>query len=206
MLHLVRLHHAAVLVRFRHALVLGGLLLASGCATLQQLGALRNVDFDLRGVSDVRLAGIDFTRVRSFSDLSLGDAAALATAVADRNLPLDLQLDVVAVNPEDNYADARLVEMAWTLFLEDRETVSGILDREMVLPRGEPTDVPVRVGLNLVEFYEGNARDLFELAQSLAGVGGQPKEVMVEVLPTVQTSLGPIRYPEPLRLRHTVGG
>ena len=183
-----------------------GVAFLSGCATLQQLGALQNVDFDLRGVSDVRLAGVDFTRVRSFSDLSFSDAAALASAVASQDLPLDLQLDVVAMNPADNYADARLVEMAWTLFLEDRETVSGILDREMVLPRGTPTAVPVRVGLNLVEFYEGNARDLFELASSLAGVGGEPKEVMVEVLPTVQTSLGPIRYPEPLRLRYTAGG
>lgn len=190
----------------RSAGTLLGLALLSGCATLQQFGALRNVDFDLSGVSDVRMAGIDVSRVRSFTDLSLADAAALATAVANRDLPLDLQLDVVAVNPADNYADARLVEMAWTLFLEDRETVSGIVDREVVLPRGQPTDVPVRVGLNLVEFYEGNARDLFELASSLAGVGGQPKEVMVEVLPTVQTSLGPIRYPEPLRLRRTVGG
>lgn len=180
--------------------------LLSGCATLQQLGALQNVDFDLRGVSNVRLAGIDFSRVRSFSDLSFSDAAALASAVSNRDLPLDLQLDVVAVNPSDNYADARLVEMAWTLFLEDRETVSGMVDREVLLPRGEPTDVPVRVELNLVEFYEGNARDLFELARSLAGAGGEPKEVMVEVLPTVQTSLGPIRYPEPLRLRRTVGG
>ncbi len=190
----------------RKASRLVGLALLSGCATLQQLGALRNVDFDLRGVSEVRLAGVDFTRVRSFGDLSFSDAAALASAVSNRNLPLDLQLDVVAVNPTDNYADARLVEMAWTLFLEDRETVSGILDREVVLPRGAPTDVPVSVGLNLVEFYEGNARDLFEIASSLAGVGGDPKEVMVEVLPTVQTSLGPIRYPEPLRLRYTVGG
>jgi len=194
------------LTTLRNATPFVALTLLSGCATLQQLGALQNVDFDLRGVSDVRLAGVDFARVRSFSDLSFADAASLTAAVANRDLPLDLQLDVVAVNPADNYADARLVEMAWTLFLEDRETVSGILDREIVLPRGAPTEVPVRVGLNLVEFYEGNARDLFELASSLAGVGGEPKDVMVEVLPTVQTSLGPIRYPEPLRLRYTVGG
>lgn len=178
----------------------------TACATLQQLTALQRVDFTLQGVSDVRLAGVDFTRVRSFSDLSLSDAAALAAAVQDRDLPLSLQLDVQGLNPVDNNADARLVEMDWTLFLEDRETVSGVLDREIVLPRGEPTPVPVGVELNLVEFYEGNAQDLFELGLSLAGMGGEPKEVAVEVLPTVQTSLGPIRYPEPMRLSRMVGG
>ncbi|MDX1495501.1 MAG: hypothetical protein R3253_15645, partial [Longimicrobiales bacterium] len=190
----------------RMALACVALVSLSGCATLQQIGALQNVDFMLQGVSDVRLAGVDFTRVRSFSDLSFADAARLASAVQNRDLPLELQLDVVATNPEDNYADARLVQMDWTLFLEDRETVSGVVDREISLPRGEPTAVPVRVGLNLVEFYEGNAQDLFELALALAGQGGEPKEVAVEALPTVQTSLGPIRYPNPLRLTYTVGG
>jgi len=178
----------------------------AGCATLQQVTALQRVDFSLRGVSNVELAGVDFSRVRSFSDLSLADAAALASAVQGRDLPLRLDLDVVARNPADNYADARLVEMVWTLFLEGRETLSGVVDREVLLPRGSPTDVPVAVRLNLVEFYEGNAQDLFDLARSLAGVGGEPKEVAVEVLPTVQTALGPIRYPEPLRLSYTVGG
>lgn len=182
------------------------LLALTGCATLQQIGALQQVDFSLRGVSQVHLAGIDFTRVRSFSDLSFADAASLAAAVRDRDLPLTLELDVMALNPQDNYADARLVELDWTLFLEGRETVSGVVDREVVLPRGEPMAVPVGVNLNLVEFYEGNAQDLFELAQSLAGVGGEPKEVAVEALPTVQTTLGPIRYPGPIRMSTTVGG
>ena len=190
----------------RLAAVVLSLLALSGCATLQQIGALQQVDFSLRGVSQVRLAGIDFSQVRSFSDLSLSDAAALAAAVRDRDLPLSLQLDVVGSNPPDNYADARMVELDWTLFLEDRETVSGVVDREVVLPRGQPTSIPVNVSLNLVEFYEGNAQDLFELAQSLAGVGGEPKEVALEALPTVQTSLGPIRYPEPVRMSTTVGG
>lgn len=182
------------------------LLAPSACATLQQIGALQQVDFSLRGVSQVHLAGIDFTRVRSFSDLSFAEAASLAAAVRDRDLPLTLDLDVMALNPRDNHADARLVQLDWTLFLEGRETVSGVVDREVVLPRGEPIAVPVGVSLNLVEFYEGNAQDLFELAQSLAGVGGESKEVAVEARPTVQTNLGPIRYPQPIRMSTTVGG
>lgn len=185
--------------------LLATLLTLGACATLQQIAALRQVDFSLRGVSGVRLAGVDFSEVRSFGDLSFRDGAALAAAVQEGDLPLELELDVVAANPADNVTDARLVEMSWTLFLEGRETVGGSVDREVVLPRGEPTAVPVPVRLNLVDFYEGNARDLFDLARSLAGVGGEPKEVAVEVLPTVRTSLGPIRYPEPLRLSHTVG-
>ena len=60
---------------------------------------------------------------------------------------------------------------------------------------------------NLIEFFEGNARDLFELALSLAGQGGESKEVALRILPTVSTPLGPIRYPNPVTIvNREIGG
>lgn len=182
------------------------LVVLTGCATLSQLRALHRVDFSLDSVSDVRLAGVDLTRIRSFGDLSISDVARLTTAIGNRDLPLSLDVQVVAENPIDNSADARLVQMDWIFFLEDRETVDGRVAEEFLLRRGEPTTVPVRVSLNLVEFYEGSARDMVELGLSLAGVGGSPKEISLEAYPVVQTVLGPITYPGPVRLSATLGG
>jgi len=189
----------------RTSIALVAALAASGCATLSQFTALQRVDFSLEGASQVRLAGVDLSRVQSFGDLSFSEAASLATAVSNRELPLTLQLDVLAENPADNVADARLVQLDWTFFIEGRETVGGRVDDETMLRRGQPTPIPVAVSLNLVEFFEGSARDLFELAQSLAGVGGTPKELAVEALPVVQTAIGPISYPSPVRIATTVG-
>ncbi len=182
------------------------LLALAGCATLQQVMALRDVDFAFDRVADVRLAGVDLDRVRSFSDLGLADAARLTAAVADRDLPLSLNVHLDATNPEDNTVDARLVRMDWTLLIEGREALSGVFDDEVILPPGEPRDVPFPVTLNLVEFVDGSARDLFDMALSLAGVGGAPAELAIRASPVVQTVLGPIRYPRPLVLvRGTVG-
>lgn len=182
------------------------LLASSGCATLQQVMALRDVDFAFDRVADVRLAGVDLDRIRSFSDLGLTDAARLTAAVADRDLPLSLNVHLNATNPEDNTVDARLVRMDWTLLIEGREALSGVFDDEVVLPPGERRDVPFPVTLNLVEFVDGSARDLFDMALSLAGVGGEPAELAIRASPVVQTVLGPIRYPSPLVLvRGTVG-
>lgn len=181
-------------------------LVPTGCATFQQVMALRNVDFAFDRVSNVRLAGVDVSRVRSFSDLSLGDAARLTAAVADRNLPLSLDVHLSALNPPDNSVDARLVRMDWTFLLEGREALSGVFADEILLPPGEPRTVPLSVGLNLVEFVDGSARELVDLALSIAGAGGSPAELAVVASPTVQTVLGPIRYPRPLTLvRTTVG-
>jgi len=172
----------------------------SGCATLQQLVALRDVDFDIDRVSDVRLAGVDLTNVRSYRDLGVADVGRLTLAVSRGEMPMDFRLHLTATNPADNSADARLVRMDWTLLLQQRETISGVFADETLLRRGQPTDVPIAMSLDLVDFFEGSAQDLVELALSLAGQGGAPKEVTLRATPSVDTSLGPISYPRPITI------
>lgn len=176
------------------------LVLLSGCATLQQVMALRNVDFSVDRVSDVRLAGVDLSRISSFDDLGLLDAGRIGLAVTQRSVPLQFELHLLAENPADNSVDARLVQMDWTLLLQGRETLSGVFADETVLRPGRPTDVPITIELNLVDFFEGNAQDLAELALSLAGQGGAPKEVTLRATPIIETGLGPIRYPRPITI------
>ncbi len=179
----------------------------SGCATLQQFAALRSVDFSLDRVSDVRLAGIDLARIDSFDDLGLADAARLALAVTEKRLPMDLQVHLLAENPADNGTEARLLRMDWTLLLQERETLSGVFEEEVLLAPGQPTDIPITISLNLVEFFDGGAQDLLELALSIAGQGGAPKDVALRATPVVDTPLGPIRYPQPITiLNREVGG
>ena len=178
---------------------------ASACATMQQVMALSDVDFSLDRVARVRLAGVDLDGKRSFSDLGLADVARLTAAVADRDLPLSLDVHLTAVNPEDNTVDARLVRMDWTFLLEGRETLSGVFEDEIVLPPGEPRDVPIPVSLNLVEFFDGSTRDLVNLALALSGQGDETAEVALRASPVVQTVLGPIRYPHPITMSATVG-
>jgi hypothetical protein len=191
----------------RPFLAVAGVLALSGCATLQQIAALRDVDFSVDRLSDVRLAGVDLGRVRSYSQLSVTEAARLASAVSQRTLPMDFTVHLSALNPEDNSVDARLVRMDWTLLLQDRETLSGTFADETVLPRGRPTDVPIDVSLDLLDFFQGSAQDLFDLALSIADPNAPPTEVALRATPTVDTALGPIRYPRPITIvSRDVGG
>jgi hypothetical protein len=185
------------------AAVLAGVV--AGCAALGQLGALRHVDFELDRVAEVDLAGVRIDGKRSLQDLSVVEAARLATAVVAGSVPLTFVAHVDAQNPEGN-ATARLLAMRWTAYIEDRETVSGDLDREFELPAGTTVDVPVRVGLDLYHTFGGQANDLFRLAQSVAGVGA-PTRVALRARPVVSTPLGPITYPGEITIVHRdVGG
>lgn len=177
------------------------------CQTLREISELRKVDFSIERVTDAYLAGIDLKEVRSYEDLRVAHAAKLGRAVAREELPLRFDLHLGARNPEENLVAARLVEMEWTLFIEGRETISGLLEERVVIPPGEVRSIAVPVSLDLLRFFQENARDLAELAMGVAGWGGKPTEIMIKASPTVQTSLGPIRYARPITIvRQEVGG
>jgi hypothetical protein len=123
--------------------------------------------------------------------------ARLGASLSQRDLPLSFTLHVEAENPADNSVNARLTEMDWTLLLDEKETISGVSDREVVLPPGTPKDVPVDIELDLVEFFDENLRGLVDLAAAVGGEG-PPTNVQLRVQPTVRTPLGPMKYPSPI--------
>jgi hypothetical protein len=168
---------------------------AAGCATMRQIVALRQVNFTIDGVANVRLAGIDVSAKRSYRDFAAAEATRLAAALARRDLPLAFDLHLLAENPAENRVTARLIRMEWTLLLEDQETISGAIEREITFPPGEPRDLPIAIQLNLVDFFQQNAEHLVDLALNLAGQGGETKRIKLQALPTIETALGPITYP-----------
>lgn len=194
----------ASLRRLSIPLILVGL---GGCAALQQLAALRHVDFSLAGAHDGRLAGVSLARIAGYRDLSAAEVGQLAVAVANRELPLEFRLDVRAQNPAENRTAATLVRLAWTLLLDDRETIHGVVDTAWTIPAGQAVVLPLRMRLNLVEFFEGSAESLVNLAAGLAGVRADPARVTLRAVPTIETPLGPMSYPQPITIvSRTVGG
>ena len=171
--------------------------LLGGCRTLREVSNLKEVRFRIDRVTDAQLAGISLSGVESYEDFGGLDIARLGSALANGRLPLAFKLHVEATNPEGNSLNARLTNMDWTLLLEDRETISGTVERTIVLPPGEPTDVPVDVSLDLAELFDGNLQRLVALATAVAGEG-PPTNVKLKVQPTIQTRLGPMRYPSPI--------
>jgi len=187
----------------RHVVLLTVLTLA-GCATLRGIAALRNVDFRLTGADGTRLAGVDVTRIRGYDDVGAADVIRLGAALSQGRLPVETTLRVRADNPADN-GPARLVRMDWTLLLDQKETISGVMDREVALPAGEAVDVPVRVEVDLLDFFDEQLPELVDLALAMSGQGDRER-VELQALPTVETRLGPLRYPEPIRISFQVGG
>jgi len=195
------------MTRTRCTLALAALALAAGCATLRQVTALRQVDFSLAGVQDGRLAGVDLRRIASYGDLSALEIGRIALAVTRRDVPLEFRVMIRADNPADNRTAATMVQLAWTLLLDDKETINGVLDTNVTMPPGQTSYIPLPMRVNLREFFDGPAQSLVDLAASVAGLRSQPTRIAVRAVPTIHTPLGPITYPGAITLvSRTVGG
>ena len=195
------------MTRTRRTCTLLALAAVAGCATIRQLTALRRVDFSIAGVEDGRLAGVDLRRIASYDDLGPLDIGRLALAVTRGDVPLDFRLMIRAENPADNHTAATVVKLAWTLLLDDRETIHGVLDTAVTMPPGETATIPLPMRVNLRQFFDGPARSLVNLAASFAGLGAHPTRIAVRAVPTIDTPLGPITYPGAITIvSRTVGG
>ncbi len=188
------------------ALTLLAVLGVPGCTALQELAALRSVTFAFAGVSDVRLAGIRIGAGSSYASLGAADVARLGAAVVSQEVPIEFLAHVDATNPPENTVSARMVDMDWTLFIEDRKTLAGKLGAPVAIAPGRTVDVPLAVRFDLLELGSGGARNLFDLALAIAGQGSIRKDLRLELLPTIETSLGPIRYPSPVVVHRVADG
>jgi len=56
------------------------------------------------------------------------------------------------------------------------------------------------VRLNLMQAFGSRRRDLVDAALALAGKNAGSHRVTLRLVPTVDTALGPIRYPVPITL------
>lgn len=184
------------------------LLTVPACQTLREVANLREVDFRIDRVARARLAGVDLSRIRSYEDVRPQDMTRFLAAMAGGEAPLEFVLHLNAENPRENGVSARLVEMDWTLLLDDTETVSGTFDQNIAIGPGQTQDIGIPIQLDLFRFFDRSARDLVELAAAVSGQGGaEPKRISLRAQPTIQTPLGAIRYPRPITVEVAeVGG
>lgn len=185
------------------AIVLVAVLLApalTGCQSLREIRSLRQVDFALDRVSGAQLAGVDLERVRSYNDLTGSDLLRVGRAISQNEMPFQFTVHVSANNPEENQRQARLVAFDWTLLLDERETVAGTFNETVQLPAGEVVDIPLEMELDLLNFFDRSSRDLVELALAIAGAEGASTRIQLRARPSIDTPIGPIRYPNDITI------
>jgi hypothetical protein len=183
--------------RFIHTLsFFTAILFFAGCQNLQELAQLKNVKFEIDSLSNGDLVGIDLSNKTSLRDVNALDVLKLTQAFSNKQVPLGFTLHVGAENPAGSPIQAKLMQMEWALFVQNKQVLTGLFDQPVAMPAGQRVDVPIRVQFNVYEFIQSNASSIFDLARSTSNGGSGGLDLRLSARPTIQTPLGPFKFPQ----------
>jgi hypothetical protein len=180
------------------------LLSMSGCASMRGAPALRPLTFTFAGITDVNVAGVTMVGKTSYTDLTRTDLTMLTAALIGQKIPITIAVHLKAENT--NSVLARLVNLGWTLYIEDTKVMNGRLEKPYELGADKTVDVVVPVTFDAYDLQKRNTQDLFYLGLALVGVEGYTKSVSLDLIPTVETERGLIPSEEPIKVSRTAGG
>jgi hypothetical protein len=163
---------------------------------------VQRLQFKLGNISNMKVAGVGFGNKSKLTDFNLLDGASLLSAFTSGKLNTSFTLNLLAKNPNDGTGgspntSAVIKALAWRLFIDDSELINGNIASGIEVPGvGQETTIPIDMSFDLLSFFKGNNYDnLINLALALGGKNGSAARVKLGVTPTVDTFLGPIKYP-----------
>ena len=191
---------------FTRLLLIALVATAAGCGQLKtitdSLSNLNNLEFKLADIQNMRLAGVDISKLSDPSKLSIADGISLANAFGRKSLPTSFVLNVDAHNPNDGQGGSRSVPVTlngldWRLLIDGKQTIAGDLDRPIDIPgTSANTTIPLRVDMDMYQFFSDRGYDgILNLALALGGVQGSTSKVKLDAMPSVGTPMGTMTYP-----------
>ncbi|MCX8105930.1 MAG: hypothetical protein N3D80_08690 [Ignavibacterium album] len=180
------------------------------CSIYQTMTNLLRLQFKVGNINGFKVNNIDITNKSSLKDFSPTDVLTLTSSFSQGKLPVSFVLNVDAKNPNDGtggYArtDATLKSFKWRLFIDDTETISGDIDSPVTVPgTGEVTKIPLRINIDLFQFFKNQGFDkIINLALTLGGKNSTTSKITLYATPTVSTIFGDIKYPGELKIIDT---
>jgi hypothetical protein len=186
--------------------IIAATLFLGSCKTLNQfadsINNLQRLEFKLDNVNNFQLAGVNLSNIKSVKDLSIMDGIKLTKAFSDKKWPAQFVLNVDAKNPNDGtggskQSAATLSSFDWKLYIDDKETIAGNINKEFVIPgTGTSTTIPLVMNIDLYEFFGNKGyEDIINLALAIGGQNGSAARLKLDARPTVKTPIGNINYP-----------
>jgi LEA14-like dessication related protein len=194
-------------MKFRNILIGAAIVLigAASCKTLMSYVNVAKCDFRMESLKDPRVAGIDVSRINSFSDLNFMQVGKISTSYLSGNIPLEFTLNLEGKNP--NTAEARMAQFDWIVKIDDVQITTGTNEQEYAIPANDGTVImPLKISVNLLDVLSNEAKDaLLNFGLNLADASGTPTRVSMQIKPTINVGGVPITYPGYINLGTAFG-
>jgi len=181
--------------------------LFTSCGVYNSLMNLSKLKFKLGPVNNFKVGNLLITNKSKLSDFNAMDILTLTSKVVSGDFPVTFTVNVLAQNPNtsgnnSNFADISLESFPWSLYINDKKTISGNISKPIKVPSIESsTIIPLEMNIDLLDFFKGDGlNNLVDLALSLGGSKGSSSKLKIVAEPVLGTSLGNLTYPSPITI------
>lgn len=180
----------------------------SSCGVYNSLMSLSKLKFKLDSVNNFRVGNITITNKSKLSDFGTLDILKLTSDVVSGKFPVTFTVNILAQNPNSSsssgasLSDISLESFPWTLYLNDKKTISGNISKPIKVPAiKNATVIPLEMSLDLLDFFqEDGLNNLVNLALNLGGTNKAATNIRIVAEPELGTSLGRLSYPNPITI------
>ncbi|MBU0487786.1 MAG: hypothetical protein KKA07_18400 [Bacteroidetes bacterium] len=162
-----------------------GFLLFTTTRKCTNIGSLLMCHFRYEGIEDVKLSGINISKVKRASDLGFTDLAFITSSYLSGKMPLEFIVKIEVENPNEDEAVVDRID--WFLEMNSVVMARGFTEDALEVPGNNGKQfVPLKVVTNLMEVFSGESREaLINLAFSIVGADRDPTILTFKLKPTV---------------------
>ncbi|NEM99227.1 hypothetical protein [Pontibacter burrus] len=166
------------------------------CSTKSDVDAFKAADYDLAGIDELQLNGINLLNKTDISDFSFSDATRLYSAITQNKLAATSTLGLRVSLPEGSKDRTMTVQqLKWQLLVDGKQAVSGLVSEPVELKDGLNT-ITLSSPVKLSETNgQVDMNQLLGFAMLLNQKGTNKPDVSLQIKPTIQTSIGPFELP-----------
>ena len=156
---------------------------------------LKNCDFDVNGISNISMLGINLSKGMDKSNLNATQIINVTNALLNKKLPVSFNVNIDVNNP--NSIAASLGKMDYIIALNNKEIISSTFTQGFSIPANSKGKIAIPITTDLFQLFSGEtAEAVLNLAFKLAGAQSNPVNLGVKVKPYIKVNNQSLAYPD----------
>ena len=160
-----------------------------------QVMNLKNCTFDVTGVNNINMLGIDLSKGMDQSNLNAAQLIKVTNSLMNKKLPVTFNVNLDVNNP--NSIAAALGKMDYIIALNNKEVISSTFTNGFNIAPNSKGQVAIPISTDLFQVFSGETADaILNLAFKLAGAKSDPVNLGVKVKPYIKINNQSLAYPD----------
>ena len=160
-----------------------------------QVMNLKNCTFDVTGVNNINMLGIDLSKGMDQSNLNAAQLIKVTNSLMNKKLPVTFNVNLDVNNP--NSIAAALGKMDYIIALNNKEVISSTFTNGFSIAPNSKGQVAIPISTDLYQLFSGETADaILNLAFKLAGAKSDPVNLGVKVKPYIKINNQSLAYPD----------